>query len=139
MTEAYEKYEPTRAGRAIQDFVIENLSNWYVRLSRKRYWGGEYSQDKISAYQTLYTCLETIAILSAPIAPFYMEKLIGDLKKVTGRPRGSVQLADFPGLEEKSSTSRAPTAKQTHHTDSERSYDPATGRCEKYYPLGSQC
>ena len=85
VTEAYEKYEPTRAGRAIQDFVIENLSNWYVRLSRKRYWGGEYSQDKISAYQTLYTCLETIAILSAPIAPFYMEKLFGDLNKVIGR------------------------------------------------------
>ena len=101
VTEAYEKYEPTRAGRAIQDFVIENLSNWYVRLSRKRYWGGEYSQDKISAYQTLYTCLETIAILSAPIAPFYMEKLFGDLNKVTGRHSGSVHLADFPKADEK--------------------------------------
>ena len=96
VTEAYEKYEPTRAGRAIQDFVIENLSNWYVRLSRKRYWGGEYSQDKISAYQTLYTCLETVALLSAPIAPFYMEKLFGDLNKVSGRHSGSVHLADFP-------------------------------------------
>ena len=101
VTEAYEKYEPTRAGRAIQDFVIENLSNWYVRLSRKRYWGGEYSQDKISAYQTLYTCLETIAILSAPIAPFYMEKLFGDLNKVTGRHSGSVHLTDFPKADEK--------------------------------------
>lgn len=101
VTEAYEKYEPTRAGRAIQDFVIENLSNWYVRLSRKRYWGGEYSQDKISAYQTLYICLETIAILSAPIAPFYMEKLFGDLNKVAGRHSGSVHLADFPKADEK--------------------------------------
>lgn len=100
VTEAYEKYEPTRAGRAIQDFVIENLSNWYVRLSRKRYWGGEYSQDKISAYQTLYTCLETVAILSAPIAPFYAEKLFGDLNKVTGRHNGSVHLADFPKADE---------------------------------------
>lgn len=96
VTEAYERYEPTRAGRAIQDFVIENLSNWYVRLSRKRYWGGEYSQDKISAYQTLYTCLETIAVLAAPIAPFYMEQVFGDLNKVTRRHSGSVHLADFP-------------------------------------------
>ncbi len=96
VTDAYENYEPTRAGRAIQDFVIENLSNWYVRLSRKRYWGGEYSQDKISAYQTLYTCLETIAILSAPIAPFYMDKLFHDLNKVTGRHTGSVHLTTFP-------------------------------------------
>lgn len=101
VTEAYEKYEPTRAGRAIQDFVIENLSNWYVRLSRKRYWGGEYSRDKISAYQTLYTCLETIAVLSSPIAPFYMEKLFGDLNKVSGRHSGSVHLTDFPKADEK--------------------------------------
>ena len=100
VTEAYEKYEPTRAGRAIQDFVIENLSNWYVRLSRKRYWGGEYSADKISAYQTLYTCLETVAILSAPIAPFYMEKLFGDLNKVSGRYSGSVHLTTFPKADE---------------------------------------
>lgn len=100
VTEAYEKYEPTRAGRAIQDFVIENLSNWYVRLSRKRYWGGEYSADKISAYQTLYTCLETVAILSAPIAPFYMEKLFGDLNKVSGRYSGSVHLTTFPKVDE---------------------------------------
>ena len=101
VTEAYEKYEPTRAGRAIQDFVIENLSNWYVRLSRKRYWGGEYSQDKISAYQTLYTCLETIAILSAPIAPFYADQLFLDLVAVTGRENvESVHLSDFPVYDE---------------------------------------
>ncbi len=96
VTDAYESYEPTRAGRAIQDFVIENLSNWYVRLSRKRYWGGEYSEDKVSAYQTLYTCLETIAVLSAPIAPFYMDKLFGDLNQAAGHHNGSIHLADFP-------------------------------------------
>ena len=96
VTEAYEKYEPTRAGRAIQDFVIENLSNWYVRLSRKRYWGGEFTKDKLSAYQTLYTCLETVALLSAPIAPFYMEQVFGDLNSVTGKHQGSVHLAAFP-------------------------------------------
>lgn len=96
VTDAYESYEPTRAGRAIQDFVIENLSNWYVRLSRKRYWGGEYSEDKVSAYQTLYTCLETVAILSAPIAPFYMDRLFGDLNRATVRRGGSVHLTDFP-------------------------------------------
>ncbi len=101
VTEAYENYEPTRAGRAIQDFVIENLSNWYVRLSRKRYWGGEYSEDKISAYQTLYTCIETVALLSAPIAPFYMEKLFGDLNSVTGRHSGSIHLANFPQADER--------------------------------------
>ncbi len=100
VTEAYEKYEPTRAGRAIQDFVIENLSNWYVRLSRKRYWGGEYSTDKISAYQTLYTCLETVALLAAPIAPFYMEQLFTDLNKVSGHYKSSVHLAQFPTANE---------------------------------------
>ena len=96
VTEAYEKYEPTRAGRAIQDFVIENLSNWYVRLSRKRYWGGEQTTDKLSAYQTLYTCLETVAILSSPIAPFYMDRLFTDLNKATGRYTTDVHLVDFP-------------------------------------------
>ncbi|KIO44354.1 isoleucine--tRNA ligase [Sanguibacteroides justesenii] len=96
VTEAYEKYEPTRAGRAIQDFVIENLSNWYVRLSRKRYWGGDYTKDKISAYQTLYTCLETVALLSAPIAPFYMDRLFADLNQATGRYQTNVHLATFP-------------------------------------------
>lgn len=100
VTEAYEKYEPTRAGRAIQDFVIENLSNWYVRLSRKRYWGGEYSTDKVSAYQTLYKCLETVALLAAPIAPFYTERLFQDLNAVTGRFDGSVHLAKFPTADE---------------------------------------
>ncbi len=100
VTESYEKYEPTRAGRAIQGFVIENLSNWFVRLSRKRYWGGEYSSDKISAYQTLYQCLETVAILSAPIAPFYMERLFSDLNQVTGRFGGSVHLSTFPVVNE---------------------------------------
>lgn len=101
VTEAYEKYEPTRAGRAIQDFVIENLSNWYVRLSRKRYWGGEFTKDKLSAYQTLYTCLETVALLSAPIAPFYMEQVFGDLNSVTGKHPGSVHLAKFPAADTK--------------------------------------
>ncbi len=93
----YQQYEPTRAGRLIRNFVIENLSNWYVRLNRKRYWGGEYSKDKIAAYQTLYTCLETVATLAAPIAPFYMDKLFSDLNKVSGRyPLDSVHLMDFP-------------------------------------------
>ena len=71
----YEDYDLTRAGRAIQDFVTENLSNWYVRLNRKRYWGGEYDKDKLAAYQTLYVCLETVSQLAAPIAPFYMDRL----------------------------------------------------------------
>ena len=79
VTEFYETYEPTRAGRAISDFVGENLSNWYVRLNRKRYWGGEYDDDKKAAYQTLYTCLETVSRLMAPIAPFYADKLYLDL------------------------------------------------------------
>lgn len=96
VTEAYETYEPTHAGRAIQDFVIENLSNWYVRLSRKRYWGGDYSADKVSAYQTLYTCLETVSLLAAPIAPFFMDRLFSDLNEVTGRYKCNVHLASFP-------------------------------------------
>ncbi len=95
--ESFDNYEPTRAGRAISDFVIENLSNWFVRLSRKRYWGGEYDQDKISAYQTLYTCLTTVARLMAPIAPFYADLLYTDLNKVTLKdPDQSVHLAEFP-------------------------------------------
>jgi isoleucyl-tRNA synthetase len=99
--ECYEAYEPTRAGRAIQDFVTENLSNWYVRLSRKRYWGGEYDLDKISAYQTLYKCLETISVLASPIAPFYMDQLFKDLNSVTGRySEESVHLVDFPKYDE---------------------------------------
>ncbi len=99
--ESYESYEPTRAGRAISEFVIENLSNWFVRLSRKRYWGGDYSTDKISAYQTLYTCLSTIAKLMAPIAPFFAEQLFSDLNKVTGKETDqSVHLGLFPEFEE---------------------------------------
>lgn len=99
--EAYAQYEPTRAGRAIQDFVDENLSNWYVRLSRRRFWKGQYTPDKISAYQTLYTCLETIAMISAPIAPFFSEQLYRDLNKVSGRNGAiSVHLTDFPQANE---------------------------------------
>ncbi len=89
-------YEPTRAGRAIADFVNDNLSNWYVRLNRKRFWGGTMTEDKLSAYQTLYTCLETIAKLMAPIAPFYADKLYTDLTSATGCDTRSVHLADFP-------------------------------------------
>ncbi|MEI6679555.1 MAG: isoleucine--tRNA ligase [Mariniphaga sp.] len=97
VTEAYESYEPTRAGRAISEFVTENLSNWYVRLSRKRFWGGEYDTDKISAYQTLYTCLEIVAKLAAPIAPFYSDQLYCDLNRVSGREiDNSVHLTLFP-------------------------------------------
>jgi len=93
----YNDYEPTKAGRAIQDFVDEHLSNWYVRLSRRRFWKGEYSEDKISAYQTLYRCLETIARLSAPIAPFFMDRLFMDLNHVTQKRNAeSVHLTDFP-------------------------------------------
>jgi isoleucyl-tRNA synthetase len=95
--ECYNTYEPTKAGRAISDFVSENLSNWYVRLNRKRYWGGGYSEDKIAAYQTLYTCLETVSRLMAPIAPFYADQLYRDLNAVTGKDLSmSVHLADFP-------------------------------------------
>jgi len=101
VTEYYETYEPTRAGRAISDFVGENLSNWYVRLNRKRYWGGEYDEDKISAYQTLYTCLETVAHLMAPIAPFFADRLFLDLNAVTGKDNSeSVHLAKFPTFNE---------------------------------------
>ena len=96
VTACYEDYEPTRAGRLIQDFVVDNLSNWFVRLSRKRYWGGEMTTDKVSAYQTLYTCLETIACLMAPIAPFYADRLYTDLTQATGRDAGSVHLAMWP-------------------------------------------
>ncbi len=95
-----EDYEPTRAGRLISDFVTEHLSNWYVRLNRKRFWGGEYNNEKIAAYQTLYTCLETISLLMAPIAPFYADRLFRDLNAVTGRFEGSVHLANFPAIDE---------------------------------------
>ena len=97
----YNDYEPTRAGRLISDFVNDNLSNWYVRLNRKRFWGGGMTTDKLSAYQTLYTCLETVAKLMAPIAPFYADMLYMDLVKVTGRDNVvSVHLAKFPTYDE---------------------------------------
>lgn len=89
-------YEPTKAARAIAEFVGDNLSNWYVRLNRKRFWGGEMNNDKLAAYQTLYTCLETISLLIAPIAPFYADKLYRDLKTATCDQPTSVHLARFP-------------------------------------------
>ncbi|WP_035653091.1 isoleucine--tRNA ligase [Flavobacterium sp. ASV13] len=95
--ECYEDYEPTKATRAISEFVQENLSNWYVRLCRRRFWKGEYAKDKIAAYQTLYTCLLTISKLSAPVAPFFMDKLYRDLTASTGTEDfASVHLAEFP-------------------------------------------
>ena len=95
--EAYADYEPTKAARAISDFVQENLSNWYVRLCRRRFWKGEYEKDKIAAYQTLYTCLITVTKLSAPIAPFFMDKLYRDLVNTTNSEEfTSVHLAKFP-------------------------------------------
>ncbi len=98
--EAYAEYEPTKATRAISEYVQENLSNWYVRLSRRRFWKGDYQKDKISAYQTLYTCLETVAKLSAPVAPFYMDQLFRDLNATTQKEVfESVHLADFPKFE----------------------------------------
>ena len=97
----YNDYEPTKAGRLITDFVNDNLSNWYVRLNRKRFWGSSMSADKLSAYQTLYTCLETVAKLMAPIAPFYADRLYMDLISVTGRDNVvSVHLANFPVADE---------------------------------------
>lgn len=93
----YADFEPTRAARAIQSFVDENLSNWYVRLCRRRFWKGDYTDDKISAYQTLYTCLNTIAKLMAPVAPFFSDRLFNDLNAVTGKEKvESVHLSDFP-------------------------------------------
>ncbi|MDP5062666.1 MAG: isoleucine--tRNA ligase [Maribacter sp.] len=98
---AYDEYEPTRAARAISDFVQENLSNWYVRLCRRRFWKGEYAQDKIAAYQTLYTCLDVVSKLSAPIAPFFMDQLYLDLNRATVKDGfESVHLADFPVADE---------------------------------------
>ena len=95
--EYYEDYEPTKVARAIQDFVIDDLSNWYVRLNRKRFWKGEYSQDKVSAYQTLYDCLKTVVCLASPIAPFYMDRIYLDLVNVTGKGNStSVHLEDYP-------------------------------------------
>ncbi|MDD3772734.1 MAG: DUF5915 domain-containing protein, partial [Weeksellaceae bacterium] len=99
--EFYSDYEPTRATRAIQEFVIDNLSNWHVRLSRRRFWKGEYEKDKISAYQTLYTVLENVAVLIAPVAPFFAERLYKDLNEVTGKNNfESVHIALFPKADE---------------------------------------
>jgi len=100
--DAYNDYEPHRAGRLIESFVDEHLSNWYVRLCRRRFWKGDYSQDKIAAYQTLYRCLEVIAQLSAPIAPFFMDRLFNDLNSITNRNKAeSIHLSDFPVVDEK--------------------------------------
>ncbi len=97
VNDAYSSYEPTRAGRAIAEFVDAHLSNWYVRLSRRRFWRSDDDKDKLSAYQTLYTCLETVARLSSPIAPFFSEQLYRDLNNATGHnPAESVHLTDFP-------------------------------------------
>ncbi len=99
--DAFADYEPTRAARLISDFVNEHLSNWYVRLSRRRFWKGEYSHDKISAYQTLYRCLEVVAKLASPIAPFFMDRLFIDLNTVSGIEKSeSVHLTDFPVADE---------------------------------------
>jgi isoleucyl-tRNA synthetase len=98
--ESYNDYEPTRAGRAISEFVTDNLSNWYVRLNRKRFWGGN-GDSKLAAYQTLYTCLETVARLMAPIAPFFADQIFLDLNRATGKDTSeSVHLADFPTYDE---------------------------------------
>ena len=99
VTEALEDYEPTRAGRLISAFVIDNLSNWYVRLGRKRFWAGDMDDDKLSAYQTLYRCLTTVARLMAPIAPFYADSLYRDLTANADDKAPSVHLADFPQAE----------------------------------------
>ena len=100
--EAFSEYEPTKAAREIQDFVIDDMSNWYVRLNRKRFWKGEYNEDKKAAYQTLYTCLDTVIKLSCSIAPFYMEKLFRDLNEVTKRDKtNSIHLTDFPVADKK--------------------------------------
>ena len=100
--DAYENYEPTRAGRAIQRFTTDELSNWYVRLSRRIFWKGEYGPEKIAAYQTLFRCLEVIAQLSSPIAPFYMDRLYRDLRNVAdGKESASVHLSHFPSLDKK--------------------------------------
>ncbi|WP_018675212.1 isoleucine--tRNA ligase [Riemerella columbina] len=97
----YEDYEPTKVARAINTFVNDNLSNWYVRLCRRRFWKGDYTEDKISAYQTLYTCLETVAKLAAPIAPFFMDRLYQDLNHATKKETAeSVHLTDFPKVNE---------------------------------------
>ena len=100
VTKQLEDHEPTKAARAISEFVGDNLSNWYVRLNRKRFWGGEMNEDKLSAYQTLYTCLETISLLIAPISPFYADRLYQDLTAVTKNEVKSVHLALYPEVDE---------------------------------------
>ena len=101
VNQCYESYEPTRAGRLIQTFVVDNISNWFVRLSKKRFWGSAMSLDKLSAYQTLYTCLEKVAQLRAPIAPYYADRLWRDLCETTGKGDAkSVHLAKFPVADE---------------------------------------
>ena len=101
VTASLENYDPTPAARMIQEFVCENLSNWYVRLNRKRFWGGGMNEDKLAAYQTLYTCLETVALLSAPFAPFIADRIFIDLNAVSGRhTESSVHLATFPRADE---------------------------------------
>jgi len=100
VTERYDEYDITPAGRAISGFMTENLSNWYVRLNRKRYWGGGMDDDKLSAYQTLYTCLETVALLASPIIPFYADRIFTDLNALSGRySEESVHLAPFPSYD----------------------------------------
>ena len=102
VTRSLEDYDPTPAARAIQEFVGENLSNWYVRLNRKRFWGGGMSEDKLAAYQTLYTCLETVAMLAAPFAPFISDRIFTDLNTVSGRhTEESVHLSTFPEADER--------------------------------------
>lgn len=99
---AYADYEPTKAARAIQDFVVDDLSNWYVRLNRKRFWKGQYAEDKIAAYQTLYTCLLTVAKIASPIAPFYTERLFQDLNSVSNQEQVlSIHLSNYPKSESK--------------------------------------
>ena len=100
VTAAYEDYEPTRAGRMISSFVVDNLSNWYVRLCRSRFWAGEMNEDKLSAYQTLFSCLLTVSKLMAPIAPFYADRLYRDLRDAAGETAESVHLAQFPVADE---------------------------------------
>lgn len=100
--QAYSDYEPTKAGRAVEYFLDEHLSNWYVRLCRRRFWKGEYTNDKIAAYQTLYRCLEVVAQLASPIAPFFTDKLFNDLNTVTGRHKAeSVHISNMPVVDEK--------------------------------------
>ncbi|MCF8234834.1 MAG: isoleucine--tRNA ligase [Bacteroidales bacterium] len=99
--ECYNDYEPTKAGRAIAEFLDDHLSNWYVRLSRRRFWKGDYTEDKISAYQTLYSCLEVLAQIASPIAPFFMDRIFTDLNRVTKRHKvDSVHLTDYPVADE---------------------------------------